>query len=69
MRVYAVARMMQDQMFPDSVSGTTKAPAKGFQSGTSEERRGNVKVKTTKISWADMAKRVKAGENTSIKAI
>ncbi len=67
MRVYAVARMMQDQMFPDSVSGPKASD--GFQSGTSEERRGNVKVKTTKISWADMAKRVKAGENTSIKAI
>jgi len=40
----------------------------GFQSGTTEERRGNNKVKTTKMSWKDMAKRAIAGHDTSIKA-
>lgn len=66
-RVCAVAKMMQDQMFPDSVSDTPKDM--GFQSGTTEERRGDKKIKTTKLSWADMAKQAQAGINTSIKAI
>lgn len=67
-RVYAVASMMQEQMYP----GTTKAePVKsaGFQSGKTEEMRGNKKIKTTKITFVDMAARVKAGINTSIRGI
>ena len=68
MRVDAVARMMQDQMFPGEARSTL-AQASGFQSGESEEVRGNKKIKTTKMSWADMAKRATAGIDTSIESI
>ncbi len=50
-------------------SGSATPEAEGFQSGTTEEVHGNKKVKTTKMSWADMAKRARAGQDTSIKAI
>lgn len=66
-RVYAVAFMMQDQMFPDSKQVAREK--EGFQSGTTEERRGNISVKTTKMSWPDMAKAARAGIDTSIKAV
>lgn len=71
MRVDAVARMMQDQMFPES---STESPAKKTQSGTSEKeginaRGQRVNIKTTTMSWADMAARATAGHNTSIKGV
>ncbi len=59
---------MQDQMLPGEAR-STPAQASGFQSGESEEVRGDRKIKTTKMSWADMAKRANAGIDTSIKGI
>jgi len=67
-RVYAVALMMQDQMSPGEAQSPT-APAPGFQSGEKVEMRGDRKIKTTKISFADMVKKAKAGYDTSIRGI
>jgi len=59
-------------MFPSErteTPATASAATAGFQSGTSEEYRGDRKIKTTKISFADMVARAKAGFDTSIKGI
>ncbi len=62
-----LAIRMDIQIFPDSKSITSKP--EGFQSGTTEESTATGKRKTTKISFADMVAKAKAGIDTSIKAI
>lgn len=64
--------MMQNQMFPESRTETGKP--EGFQSGVTEREGVNAKgqrvnIKTTTMSFADMAKRALAGHDTSIKAV
>lgn len=68
MRVYSVARAMQAQMFPGKAQSQA-TEQEGFQSGETVKRQGNRNVKTTKISFADMAKRARAGIDTSIKGV
>jgi len=63
-----VAFAIQGQMFPGESRVETAKPA-GFQSGETVENKGDRKIKTTKISWADMAKRANAGYDTSIKGV